>query len=45
MTFIWTKKCKKCGDPFDIDTSQELCPECRNGFKINWRGEDDMPPM
>lgn len=24
------KKCRKCNDPFDIDTSQDLCPKCRN---------------
>jgi len=23
------KYCKKCKKPFDIDTSKELCPECR----------------
>ena len=29
------KYCKKCGEAFDIDTSQELCPSCRNGNKLN----------
>lgn len=24
------KKCRKCDEYFDIDTSQELCPKCRN---------------
>lgn len=29
------KKCKKCGEQFDIDTSQDLCPECRKPIKLN----------
>ena len=32
------KYCKKCKKPFDIDTSKELCPDCRN--KINEGGGD-----
>ena len=32
---IWQRRCKRCKKIFDIDTSKELCPECRNGFKIN----------
>ena len=27
------KKCKKCGKPFDIDTSKDVCPECRRKKK------------
>ncbi len=23
------KRCIKCGELFDIDTSKDLCPECR----------------
>ena len=23
------RKCKKCGEPFDIDISKDLCPSCR----------------
>jgi Zn finger protein HypA/HybF involved in hydrogenase expression len=23
--------CKRCNEPFDIDTSKELCPKCREG--------------
>jgi len=23
------KRCKRCGEFFDIDTSKDLCPECR----------------
>ena len=34
------KKCSKCGEQFDIDTSQDLCPECRNK-KIKLIGEKD----
>ncbi|GAI76113.1 unnamed protein product [marine sediment metagenome] len=26
---IHLKKCKKCGELFDIDTSKDLCPKCR----------------
>ncbi len=26
---IHIKYCKECKKAFDIDTSQELCPECR----------------
>ncbi len=32
---IWTRKCRKCGQLYDIDVSKDLCPECRTGFKIN----------
>jgi len=33
---IWQRKCKRCKRMFDIDTSKELCPECRDrNFKIN----------
>lgn len=28
---ILPKKCDKCGDYFDIDTSKDYCPKCR-GF-------------
>ena len=28
------RKCKKCEEHFDIDTSKELCPRCR-GTEIN----------
>ncbi|GEM_PF-5769694 len=34
------KKCKKCGELFDIDTSQDWCPKCRNK-KIKLIGEKD----
>jgi len=29
--------CKRCGAAFDIDTSKDLCPECRN-VNIDERG-------
>lgn len=28
---IHIRICKRCNKPFDIDTSKELCPECRKG--------------
>ncbi len=27
------KICRECGKPFDIDTSEDLCPECRRNNK------------
>jgi Zn finger protein HypA/HybF involved in hydrogenase expression len=27
---IHLKPCSKCGKIFDIDTSKDLCPKCRN---------------
>ena len=27
---IYTRKCIECGRYFDIDTSKDKCPECRN---------------
>ncbi len=30
---IHWKKCKRCEEYFDIDSSQDLCPECRNVHK------------
>ncbi len=30
------QKCRRCGELYDIDTSNPLCPECRKkDFKIN----------
>jgi predicted Zn-ribbon and HTH transcriptional regulator len=26
---ILPKRCDKCGDMFDIDTSKDFCPKCR----------------
>ncbi len=26
---IYARKCLKCGNHFDQDTSKELCPKCR----------------
>jgi len=34
------KYCKKCKRAFDIDTSKELCIECR--IKLNEVKENDM---
>lgn len=31
-TLDW-RKCKQCGEFFDIDTHFELCPACRNKKK------------
>lgn len=28
------KKCKQCDGAFDIDTSKDLCPKCRNKFEV-----------
>jgi len=35
------KKCKKCGELFDIDTSQDWCPACRKLPKITKANEYD----
>jgi len=32
---IHIKYCKRCRKPFDIDTSQDLCPECRRKKNTN----------
>jgi len=26
---IYLKRCKKCGEGFDIGTNFDICPECR----------------
>jgi len=36
------KKCKKCGELFDIDTSQDWCPECRKPNKLNEEKEYEI---
>lgn len=33
------KKCKRCGEPFDIDTSKELCPKCRGVEEVEVKWE------
>ena len=33
------KKCKRCGKFFDIDTSQDLCSECRNKKEVENGGK------
>lgn len=33
------KLCKKCHNPFDIDTSKDKCPNCRNIVQIKKEGE------
>ena len=33
MSIIDIKYCKKCGKAYDIDTSKDLCPECRRKKK------------
>ena len=38
---IWQRRCRKCKRIFDIDTSQDLCPECRNNKPIVNGGEGD----
>ena len=34
------KKCKRCGEFFDIDNSKDLCPECRKPKKKKVKLED-----
>jgi len=36
------KKCKRCGELFDIDTSQDWCPECRKPNKLNEEKEYEI---
>jgi len=34
---IHIKKCKVCGEPFDITTNLDLCPTCRKNEVTNER--------
>ena len=34
--------CKRCKQPYDIDTSQELCPNCRNKKEGEYDGQSNQ---
>ena len=38
---IFIKHCKKCGEAFDIDTSQDYCPKCRNANRDERREKEN----
>jgi hypothetical protein len=35
------RKCVVCGEPFDIDTSKEKCPGCRNVSILKNKGGEN----
>ena len=36
------KRCKKCGEPFDVGTNYDECPGCRKLNEVEGDGEKEI---